>query len=270
MVEQVREPAILRPSSAAEAFDYQRHHPPAELAPFVEHFWTITWSRPPDRPYTAQVLPYPSVNLSCTDTENDVTGVVRTLYRRHLTGTGYAVGARFRPGCFRPFLSGPVSALTGWHRPIGEVLGRDVAPTAARIAATDDRGLRVDLLAGFLTEGCPAPDPVAEDVAALVAAIGADPALIRVDRLAGRAGVSVRSLQRTFAEYVGIGPKWVIQRCRLQDAAARAAADPGLDWAGLAHELGFVDQAHFTRTFTATIGTSPAAYARQIHGGVSG
>ena len=85
-------------------------------------------------------------------------------------------------------------------------------------------------------------------------------------QVAELAGLAVRSLQRIFADYVGAGPKWVIQRCRLQDAAARVAAET-IDWAGLAVELGFADQAHLTRAFTATIGIPPAAYARQTWSG---
>ena len=80
--------------------------------------------------------------------------------------------------------------------------------------------------------------------------------MTRVVQMAGLAGMSVRTLQRNFAEYVGAGPKWVVQRCRLQDAAARAANDESVNWAELAAELGFADQAHLTRAFTATIGTS--------------
>ena len=49
--------------------------------------------------------------------------------------------------------------------------------------------------------------------------------------MADRARLTVRTLQRGFAEYVGAGPKWVIQRCRLQDAAARAATAEPVDWA---------------------------------------
>jgi AraC-like DNA-binding protein len=48
-----------------------------------------------------------------------------------------------------------------------------------------------------------------------------------------------------------------------------------VDWADLAAELGFADQAHLTRAFTATIGMPPAAYASQAQAsgtdvGVSG
>jgi AraC-like DNA-binding protein len=54
----------------------------------------------------------------------------------------------------------------------------------------------------------------------------------------------------------------VILRYRLQEAADRAASGADTDWAELAADLGFADQAHFTRDFTTAIGTSPARYAR--------
>jgi transcriptional regulator GlxA family with amidase domain len=85
-----------------------------------------------------------------------------------------------------------------------------------------------------------------------------------VDQVAVLAEMSVRRLQRLFVDYVGAGPKWVIIRCRLQDAAVRAAADAAPDWAALASELGFADQAHLTRALSQFIGTSPAAYAAGV------
>jgi AraC-like DNA-binding protein len=223
----------------------------------------VVWDLEAGRSYTAQTLPYPSVNLSVTNTEAEVTGLTRRCYYRHLRGAGYAVGARFRPGCFRPLLDGPVSDLTDRHRPIAEVLGRDTNELARRVAGCDDPGDRVVLLADFLAADWPDPDPTAELMAGLVGAIATDRRITRVAQVAERAGRTVRSLQRLFAEYVGAGPKWVIQRCRLQDAAGRVAAQDDLDWAVLAAELGFADQAHLTRAFTATIGVPPATYARQ-------
>ena len=255
--------SILRPRTSAKNFDYERHPAPVILADLVEHLWTVAWDLEVGRSYTAQTLPYPSVNLSVTNTEADVTGLTRRCYYRHLRGVGYAVGARFRPGCFRPLLGGPVSELTDRHRPIAEVLGRDTTELAQRVAGCDDPGDRVALLCDFLAADLPDPDPTAQLVAGLVETIAADRGTTRVAQVAERAGRTVRSLQRLFAEYVGAGPKWVIQRCRLQDAAARVAAQDDLDWPDLAAELGFADQAHLTRAFTATIGVPPATYARQ-------
>jgi len=210
------------------------------------------------------VLPYPCVNASVTNEQADVTGLQRRRYDRRLVDEGYVVGARFRPGCFRPFLRSSVSFLTDRHRPIAEVLGRDTGELQRAVAAIADRTARVRLLTDFLLEDPPDADPVSTSLAELVDEVAVRVDLTRVAQLAALAGTSVRTLQRLFLDYVGAGPKWVILRCRLQDAAARAAADPGLDWAALATELGFADQAHLTRAFSQTIGTPPASYAAQV------
>ncbi len=113
------------------------------------------------------------------------------------------------------------------------------------------------LLCAFL----PSRDPVAEQVANMVACITADPALRRVDELAAASGLTARSLQRLFADYVGVSPKWVMRRARLHEAAERADSGEQVDWAELAASLGYADQAHLTRDFTATIGIPPTRYA---------
>jgi AraC-like DNA-binding protein len=99
--------------------------------------------------------------------------------------------------------------------------------------------------------------------AAVTALITRDQSLYRVAQLAGVSGLPERRLQRMFADYVGVAPKWVMRRARLHEAALRAeAAGPAaVNWAALAAELGYADQAHLTRDFTATIGVPPARYA---------
>ena len=53
----------------------------------------------------------------------------------------------------------------------------------------------------------------------------------------------------------------MLQRARLHDAVSRIDTGQADDLATLALELGWFDQAHFTRDFTALVGQSPAAYA---------
>ncbi len=110
----------------------------------------------------------------------------------------------------------------------------------------------------------PDRDPVAEQAAALVACITADPGLRRVDQLSAASGMSARSLQRLFADFVGVSPKWVMRRARLHEAAERADSGEPVDWAELAADLGYADQAHLTRDFTVTIGVSPTRYATPL------
>jgi AraC-like DNA-binding protein len=115
----------------------------------------------------------------------------------------------------------------------------------------------------FLLARLPDPDPLAEQAAAIVARIQAEPHLTRVDALARSTGLGVRRLQRLFADHVGLGPKWVIRRYRLHEVGERLASGADFDWAGLAGELGYADQAHFVRDFTAMVGESPTRYAER-------
>ena len=224
----------------------------------------MTWALGPSQSYTAQTLPYPSVNLSVTNTEADVTGLTRRCYYRHLEGSGYAIGARFRPGCFRPFVDWPVSVLTNRHRPITGVLGRSTDDLERRIAGQSDPQAGVDALATFLGDDWPAPDAMAQRLADLVALIASDRAITRVAQVAELAELTVRSLQRIFADYVG-------RRTQVGDPAMPAAGRGGSRRSrrqpstGPAWPRSSVSPTRriSPRAFTATIGVAPAAYARQ-------
>ena len=76
--------------------------------------------------------------------------------------------------------------------------------------------------------------------------------------------LEVRNESLVLAEHVGVGPKWVIQRFRILEAAAAAHTGEVTNWARLAHELGFSDQAHLIRVFTDVVGTPPATYQREV------
>lgn len=73
-----------------------------------------------------------------------------------------------------------------------------------------------------------------------------------------------RSLQRMFRRYAGVSPLWMIRRYRLIDAAEAARAGDPPSWAELAAELGYADQAHLSREFSATLGTTPSRYAASV------
>jgi AraC-like DNA-binding protein len=88
-----------------------------------------------------------------------------------------------------------------------------------------------------------------------------DRSIAQVEDLARAAALSVRTVHRLFERYVGVGPKWIIRRSRVQEAAERVAANARVDWAELAQELGYHDQAHLIRDFKAQVGFTPAVYA---------
>ena len=239
---------------------HQRHtfaEPAPDLAPFVERFWAVEWSYA--TPYRQKVVPYPHVHVTVQPgAAPEVSGVASRHVVKVLRGTGTVVGAQFRPGAFRLLLNGPVSALTDRTVPAAEV------PGLARCGPAE----LVDLAAlqRWLRGVLPEPDATGREAGAAVALVAADRDILRVDQLAAATGTSVRGLQRLFAEYVGVGPKWVIRRYRLHEVTERMASRARIDWAGLAADLGYADQAHLARDFANIFGEPPTQYARRYPG----
>jgi AraC-like DNA-binding protein len=257
---------ILHPLAAHATFRLSRRPPSPLLDPFVEHYWVVTWDLRDQQPHQQPVLTGPSVQMTFTPWFSRVAGVIRGQFRCQLQDAGRILGVSFRPGGFRPFLGAPVAAITDTFLGVHEVFGADghALVRAVRAVAdangTDEEEL-VALVDRFLCTAAPERrDPHATEVAGIVEQIGVGDD--RVADLARRVGVGTRTLQRLFAEYVGVGPKWVSRRFRLQHAAERAAAGEEVDWVRLAADLGYSDQAHFTRDFTAAVGSSPTRYAR--------
>jgi AraC-like DNA-binding protein len=257
-------PGVLHAGAAATRFTLDRYPPPEDLAPFVDFCWVVRWDLRGQPPHDQRILPHPTVNLAFEAAGAAVYGVDRKIFIRRLEGAGKALGVRFRPGGFRPFTSKPISSLNDRVLRAAGLLGpaADEACAAAMAAGADDAAMTeaaVGLLRGFGA----AEDPVVEQVAGLAKRIAEDTGLQRVTQLAEASGLSERKLQRLFAEYVGVSPKWVMRRARLHEAALRVEADgpAAVDWATLAADLGYADQAHLTRDFTATLGVPPSRYA---------
>jgi AraC-like DNA-binding protein len=256
---------VLRPGLAATRFQLARRPPSAGLAPFVDFYWILRWDLRGRGAHEQTILPHPSVNLAFEQCGAGIYGVDRRLFTRSLSGSGRVFGVRFRAGCFRPFWRAPISELTNRVVPAVRIFGPEAEETRHAImradALADADTVMTDQAEALLCSVRPERDAAAEQAAELVARITADPALRRVDQLAAASGTSARSLQRLFADYVGVSPKWVMRRARLHEAAERADGGELVEWAELAADLGYADQAHLTRDFTATIGIPPTHYA---------
>jgi AraC-like DNA-binding protein len=253
---------ILAPAAVQTAFQLGRYPVALDLAHALERHWSVSWDLRGRAPFTQEILNHPNVNVSFEPEGAFVWGVGTTRTRHPLAGRGWVLGTRFRPGAFRPFVDFPVSAITDRVVPLADVFGAAAAAALdAAVRACGEMGERVELVEAFLRERSEGPDARAGEVAAIVATVLDDPSIARVDALARACHVSPRTLQRLFAEYVGVSPKWVVQRQRLHTAAERIAAEPSLDLGRLAVELGYFDQAHFINGFKAVVGKTPAEYA---------
>jgi AraC-like DNA-binding protein len=254
---------ILHARQGEQKFHVARHLPPLDMRWCIERSFLITWDLRGQPPYVSETLPYPCVNLIVERDEARIWGVGTGRYSRLLDGTGWAFGLKFKPGGFYPFVRWPVSRLLNSSIAIDEVFGSDGAALVSAIRAADNEGAMVALAEQFIAARLPEPDEMVAEINRMIDCVIADRTITKVEQIAARFNVSKRTLQRLFNQYVGVSPKWVIQRYRLHEAADLLERGVGTDWAKLALELGYFDQAHFINDFKATIGKSPGEYAKQ-------
>jgi len=256
---------VVDPAGAARRISLRRHAPAAALAHCIEYHWIVEWDLRGQPAQAQRVLPYPNAHLAFEAGQTALHGVALGPFDKTLAGQGRVLGVRFRPGGARALVPGDMAALTG----------RTLAPTAlgfcaqqaerAVLGASDDAAM-IAAAEALLAPRIGAPDPRAQLAERAVLAAQAEHGPVDVATLAAVVGLDERALQRLFRTYVGVPPKWVIQRFRLQEAAARLAAPGAPDLALLAQELGFFDQAHLTRAFTALVGRSPLDYWKSQRG----
>jgi len=241
-----------------------RYYPSPDLELYVEHYWLVEWDLRGQAPERVETLPHPCVHLIFErNVGGRIAGVAPGKFSRLLEGEGGAFSIKFTPGGFYPFVEVPISTFADSIVDIRDVFGAEGSALEQAVLAEREDAPRITIVEDFLRRRRPEPDENVGRIVRIVYTVAEDRTILKVEDLVERYGITKRTLQRLFAKYVGVSPKWVIQRYRLHEAAEQLVAGGSISQSALALNLGYSDQAHFVRDFKSIVGTSPAAYARQ-------
>jgi AraC-like DNA-binding protein len=167
------------------------------------------------------------------------------------------VGVSFRPGGASPFFTAPAYAMSDTHVDLRDLWGQDGRLLRERLLECATPEAMISMLEGALVRH--ASGPLARDQM-VVLALGA------LEHGAGVAGLCERfDVPRTkfvsrFRRHVGLAPKRYSRVRRFQRTIRAMVEDGQHDYAGLAAEYGYHDQAHFVHEFRSFAGTTPAHY----------
>lgn len=244
------------------------------LQPFVEHLWWVRWDLRDQPARTVMTIPFPSLHLTVEQGSPEevrhghqipavlVHGVPTRAFTVQLSGLGSVLGAKFHPGGWAAWSGLDAGALT--DRVVAAAdLDQRWNDIGRAVLATDGHQAQIDFLHGHLTTLATAPDEEYLQVRSLVQHMSANPAR-SVQDVAADAGWSPRTLQRRFQRLIGVSPKWVLMRSRLQEAALQLEQDPDADLTELALRLGWYDQPHLSQDFRCVLGTTPGKYAERV------
>jgi AraC-like DNA-binding protein len=261
---------VLKRLPPAGRFGHVRRSPSSGLAGWIDHYWLVRWDLRGCEPFVAETLPHPNFQVIFEKERSVVSGIFTGKFSRTLKGRSHVFGIKFNPGSFRPFLDAPASSLANRTVPVNRIFGRGVERKSLNALESvllgpvnEDR--MVEAAEAFFLSRVPAPDETVTLAGSLVRRILEEPEIKTVDDLVNRTGIGKRTLQRIFGEYVGAAPKWVIRRYRLHELVEKFNSGSKMNWADLALELGYFDQAHLINDFKSIVGYSPVHYLKSAN-----
>ncbi len=236
---------------------------PPDLAPFIEHAWTIHWDKL-DTAYTSEeVMHRPYVDVFVSSEQSGIQGTFRGVRGYKAVGTGRIIGLRFRPGAFHALWDGAVADLQNQIIDIQKIFPPADSRYLSHLLTLDDQSIIRSLLE-LVELKHPTPDSNIELINQIIKAIETMEDLQTVTAVAKTFGKSERWLQQLFQGYLGIGLKWLLQRRKLLAAAEQIRANDQPDWATMAYGLGYSSQQHFITDFKQVLGKTPLQYKKAL------
>ncbi len=242
---------------------FHTYVPPADLAPFIEHFWTIRWDNVDDTYYSEELMHRPYVDLFISAQQSGIQGTFRGKRTYVAAGSGRIVGIRFRPGAFYTFWDGALADLQEQIIDVQQVFPQADSGHIAHLLTPDDQAVIADLIT-LLRALEPQPDANIALINAIITAIETDENLQTVTSVAKAFGKSERWLQQLFRDYIGVGLKWLLRRHKLLAAAQQIRNTDRPNWAAIAYDLGYSSQQHFITDFTQVLGKTPLQYKKDL------
>lgn len=173
------------------------------------------------------------------------------------------MGVVFRPGAAASFFRERMDALVNRCVNLEDLAGSEAGYLRERLLEAGTASRRLRTLLNWLARRCSAAHAIPTCVTHALAALEHRPAMATLVSTARELGVSSRSLGEQFRHHVGMTPKRYLRVQRFHRVVARASAISERDWADIALECGYFDQAHLSHEFREFCAMSPTEFARQ-------
>ncbi|MVA98931.1 helix-turn-helix domain-containing protein [Nitratireductor sp. CAU 1489] len=175
------------------------------------------------------------------------------------TGRAECIQIDFTPLGARRFFGIPMREIAQRMVHTVDLGDRDIVRLRDRLGAETDWRRRFGLVEAVLRRRLERARPQHGAVAWAYERILASQGTVRIGALARSLDCSRKHLNQRFHEEIGIGPKSTARMVRFNRALTMARFAEGPDWALIAADCGYADQAHLVREFRAFSGAPPSA-----------
>jgi AraC-like DNA-binding protein len=173
-------------------------------------------------------------------------------------GGACCIQINFTPLGARRFFGQPMSELTDSMVGLDDVLGLEGIALREQLGNARDWNTRFAIAETFVATRLTEARETQAEIAWAYERITASGGRIRIASLADRLGWSRKHLAGRFSNAIGVGPKTLSRIVRFNRALGLSRQGEN-DWADIAADCGYADQAHLVREFRDLAGETPTA-----------
>jgi AraC-like DNA-binding protein len=238
--------------------------PRQPLADFVEVLW---WCQRDGLTHTRErLLPMGTMELVLDLAEETsgpwICGAQSESFEIDTSEPATIVGVHFKPGGAFPFLGLPAGELHNQRLTLDTLWGSTAGLLRERVLEVRGPAAKLRVLEQALLEQATCPlrrHPAVNLALKEFAAAGRTRTIAEVVE---ETGLSPRRFIALFRDEVGLTPKLYRRICRFQRILRRIQGSRRVDWAQVALDCGYYDQAHFIHDFRIFSGLNPTTYLR--------
>ncbi len=255
---------------------YRIHTPSSPLSDFVEYFYYCEGYSPSH--HKEKVLPDGAIDLFVDLSDepkklfaNETDEIYieykkswisggRTKYIVIQSGNLKMAGIRFKPGGTFPFLSFPVSELNDQVIDLDLIWGNEVHGLRDKLLEAITIETLFNVFEKYMYKKAAGDLEQHPLLHYALAQLVKSPGDWDMKRLSAKLGISNKHLITLFARHVGLSPKLFCRISKFQKVLQLIETEQKIEWAPLAYECGYYDQAHFIKEFNSFSGINPSAY----------
>lgn len=274
---------IQQPEVQLAYLGFQRIPPRSLLQPYVRSYWSFKSAAPlsgyreefmhPTGGYGIVFNLGDSLRLDAQPITPPVFLDGANTVSRKMGFSGHVdlIGIRFYEGGAFPFLGIPLIELRDGLDVLSALDDGMLLSLHSRLYETQSLSARIAILEGWLIErltlGIERSALIPESLARLrrqIATLGDGERFSPIATLANDLAISQRQLENLYRSQIGLTPLHYLRLQRVEAARLALKGKPQSN-TRLAADLGYYDQAHFIREFSAVVGITPFAYMKRKH-----
>ena len=179
------------------------------------------------------------------------------------TGPVLLIGVRFLPGGSYPFFQIPPDELTNRIATLADIAANLDREFSERVIDVLQPTAKIAIIQSLLINRLNSSAEKGLSLQPVISRIVRSAGQTSIDSLSHDLGITGRQLERRFLNVVGLGPKLLCRIFRFQQVF-RAVEQSDSNWAGIAADCGYYDQAHLIRDFRQFAGQTPAVLFEQF------